>query len=144
MAVSIISIGISNSVAWLFDRTEVQGWPCSILVAKTNRLITRKSLPVPAEYEWRLHKRNQATGESVSDYVTTLRKLAEHCEFNASLMYKAPNEIGSYRQISPYVTNYRNKIRLFMNWVGMLQISEIPDPVVVFPKKNDVNSDVNY
>jgi hypothetical protein len=32
-----------------------------------------------------LNDRNQAAGESVNDYVTTLRILAEHCGFKASL-----------------------------------------------------------
>jgi hypothetical protein len=33
----------------------------------------------------KFHKLKQAVGESVNDYVTTLRKLAEHCNFQASL-----------------------------------------------------------
>ena len=32
-----------------------------------------------------LHKRNQVTGESVCEYMATIRRLADHCEFNASL-----------------------------------------------------------
>ena len=33
---------------------------------------------------FRFHKRNQATGESVCDYMATIRRLAEHYEFNAN------------------------------------------------------------
>ena len=52
-----------------------------------------------------------------------------------TLWCKAPNDIGNHRQISPYIPNYRNELRLFTHEVGMLIISEIPDHVLVFPKK---------
>ena len=51
------------------------------------------------------------------------------------LRYKDPNEIGNHRQISPYVANYRNELRLCIHEVGMLTKSEISDHVVVFPQK---------
>ena len=51
------------------------------------------------------------------------------------LWHKAPNEIGNHRQILQYVANYRNELRLFTHEVRMLITSEIPDHVVVFPKK---------
>ena len=51
------------------------------------------------------------------------------------LRYKTPNEIGNHRQISPYVANYHNELRLFTHEVGMQIISEIPDYVVIFPRK---------
>ena len=53
----------------------------------------------------------------------------------SELRYKFPNEIGNHRQISQYVTNYRNELRLFTNEVEKLIVSVIPDHVVVFPKK---------
>ena len=50
---------------------------------------------------------------------------------------RLPNEIDNHRQMSPYVANYRNKLRLFTHEVGMLIISDIVDHVVVFEIQNN-------
>ncbi|XP_039629428.1 uncharacterized protein LOC120541637 [Polypterus senegalus] len=41
--------------------------------------------PLVITERFRFHKRNQAEGESVSQYVAVLKKLSEHCEFGAYL-----------------------------------------------------------
>ena len=41
--------------------------------------------PLIIAERFRFHKRKQAVGESVSCYVTSLRKLAEFCEFGSNL-----------------------------------------------------------
>lgn len=41
--------------------------------------------PLLIAERFRFHKRNQATGESINDYVATLRKLSEHCDFGTNL-----------------------------------------------------------
>ena len=52
-----------------------------------NEIITKHLSPKPiiiAE-RYRFHKRHQEVGESVADYVATIKKLSEHCEFNTYL-----------------------------------------------------------
>ena len=58
--------------------------------------------------------------------------------------YKAPNEIGNYRQISPYVANYRNELRLFTHEVGMPNNIRDSWSRDYFSEENDVILDVNY
>ena len=41
--------------------------------------------PLSIAERFRLHKRKQLEGESISDYVAVLRKLAEHCDFGDRL-----------------------------------------------------------
>ncbi len=41
--------------------------------------------PLVIAERFRFHKRNQAKGESVSEYIAELRRLSEHCQFGAGL-----------------------------------------------------------
>ncbi|XP_060581109.1 uncharacterized protein K02A2.6-like [Ruditapes philippinarum] len=63
------------------DKPSTQSYDdlCELL----NKHLNPKPLIIAERF--RFHKRNQAAGESVNDYVTTQRKLAEHCDFQASL-----------------------------------------------------------
>jgi len=46
--------------------------------------------PLLIAERFRFHKRNQATGESINDYVATLRKLSELCDFGTNITDTAP------------------------------------------------------
>ncbi len=41
--------------------------------------------PLVIAEKFRFHKRNQAKGESISEYIAELRRLSEHCQFGAGL-----------------------------------------------------------
>ena len=41
--------------------------------------------PIVIAERFRFHKRNQMEGETIKSYVAVIQKLAEHCDFGASL-----------------------------------------------------------
>lgn len=43
--------------------------------------------PLVIVERFRFHKRNQAKGESISEYIAKLHQLSEHCQFGAGLVH---------------------------------------------------------